>query len=915
MLKILLVSLLASLACAGTDIKILQDDREGFAFEAAFDPPAVSEVSAKDARFSVVAMKDLQTYSVPGRPQVPCRNCLIGLPPGAYRVSFSFGNAGGMSLKYPALPGESYGARQGRKLPEIIYAPDPLVYSSPQYPGHPGVIWKESRMGSQRVLHLTVFPVVYFPLKQSLSYQGFVRVTVKFSPSGGGFQPDAAYEAVLSRGLLNYKTARDFRVRPTGLGKASSAKEDWPFSGLFTKIYRINIKSSNEFSMDGEGFYRVTGSELQAAGGVLMGVDIDDIRVYAPSYGIALKAVYSRGVEDSVALAEVPVEVVDYNHNHTLDGNDQIRFYAQGGAAFVPTDSGWAFRNHPFDFYNHYWVVLDVNASTSSAKRLDTLAQDSTYDRRVESFPERIHRESNTYNPFRAGESYRVMWVWGDQMRAEGISLSDPVGGYLYDAADATIRVRPRVVTSSGNMRIDSSFMVILNNDMAHGAGNGIYESSALNIGGANTVYFGFYKPVTTSEKLFMDGYDFIYNRRLRLRGGLLQFYGQPGKDTLFGYAVSGFTDSAICLDVSDPLRPAYVRSLPRGDTAVVLSPGFPYGRDTLRGRKFCILTEAGLKAPSSVEWYSNAPKEDAQRNLRDPSVKFDYVVVCPLDFHAAARQLVQHRKEFSGDAVSKAVVVFVEDIYSQFSGGKTDISAIRNFLMFAHKYWNLRYAVLMGSGHFDFKGYMQVSRPNYIPPYEAFVDSTLLFTPMLSSAGGATDDFYGGYDADTSSPQVFVGRLPAGNADEALIMVNKIKRAETDLTISKEWRNRVLFMADDDQQLTVVDEVNSSLAHMEVTERAAAFFPLSMEKTKVYLQEYDVNPATREKPDAELALVDRINEGVLFWIFVGHGAFDKLTSESVFSLQYTLPRLKNVGKYGFFWAALLQRGRVRQPF
>lgn len=901
---------------AGAETRVIQDNKTGFVFEASFDAPQIIPVTAGYTRFVRVGMNGLKRHSLAGRPDIPCENYPIGIPPGSYQVSVTLGEGKPLVLESDLLPGEDLKRGKGETFHPIRYSPAPSVYSLSRYPEKGAMAWTESRLGAQRILHVTLFPVVCNPSKRQAVFYERIRVQVSFSGTGVS-APDRAYDAVLSRLLLNYNTAKALRSPPARLGKAHAMQAENPFD--YGKIYKVKIKSSSEFSLDGEGLYRVTAEELSAAGGSPSNVDVDDIKVFTSGYGMVLQPVYTEGREDSESLVEIPVCVVDVNGNGLFDGADQIRFYAQGGAAYRFSESALEFRNHPFDYYNYYWIVLD--AKSGNARRIDTGGvRVETFDTRRTVFYDWVHREGNIVNPFGSDESYRVLWVWSNKLPAQkGISFTDPLALTLTDAAEGITQIRPRILGGDYRPVQPQNLMVLINGtDTAVERSGTVYESGALHSTGPNTIAFGFSS--SGSDSYFIDAYDLVYPRKLNVHNGSLLFYGEGGSGTIFGYAVSGLgSGNAVCLDVSNPLCPVYARALRSGDTAAVMSPGYAYNADSLRGRKFCVAIESALKIPSSIEYHSIGPFSPLSyrvRNLRSASQMngVDYVVICPQDFYSAARRLAQHRTEYAADAADKAMVVFVEDIYDQFSGGKTDFSAIRDFLMYSARHSGLRFAVLMGNGHYDFKDYAKSGKPNLIPPYEAFTDTLTLNTPMLRDEGGATDDFYAGYDEDTGKTVIFIGRLPAGDQSEADEMVNKIIEIETDVQSGKEWCNRALFLADDDHQITEVDPVNAAIPHMQVTEDVSAFFPSSMEKLKVYLQQYSVNPLTWEKPDAELALIDRINDGVRIWAFVGHGDYNLLTSEKVFSLQHTLPRFQNYGKYGFFWAASCMVGEYDDP-
>ena len=97
-------------------------------------------------------------------------------------------------------------------------------------------------------------------------------------------------------------------------------------------------------------------------------------------------------------------------------------------------------------------------------------------------------------------------------------------------------------------------------------------------------------------------------------------------------------------------------------------------------------------------------------------------------------------------DAVkdSWSQVVDIEHIYNEFSGGRVDMRAVRDYMRFLYDRADIeselpRYLLLFGDGHFDFRNHRQLPEPenNWIPPYET-VES---FHPDRSYT---SDDYFG---------------------------------------------------------------------------------------------------------------------------------------------------------------------------
>ena len=140
---------------------------------------------------------------------------------------------------------------------------------------------------------------------------------------------------------------------------------------------------------------------------------------------------------------------------------------------------------------------------------------------------------------------------------------------------------------------------------------------------------------------------------------------------------------------------------------------------------------------------------------------------------------------------------VDVLDIYDEFSYGKVDPQAIRDFLTYAYFNWNQggqkpRYVMLVGDGHYDFTGVSTQALPNLLPPYLLPVDPWWGEVPVdnrFVSVDGQEDYL----------PNMAVGRLPVNSAAEVTAMVNKTLTYESvTLNPPGAWQQRSVYVADD---------------------------------------------------------------------------------------------------------------------
>ena len=176
--------------------------------------------------------------------------------------------------------------------------------------------------------------------------------------------------------------------------------------------------------------------------------------------------------------------------------------------------------------------------------------------------------------------------------------------------------------------------------------------------------------------------------------------------------------------------------------------------------------------------------------------------------FLAAAQELQAWRKDHlplpgvpTGPYDVK--IVPISALYDQFSGGRTDPAAIRNFLRAAYYNWNRDLALtqtrrptfvtFLGDASYDFKnitGRAQAGQPGtLLPSFENGYDSQV-------RRQFATDDWILNVDNPLEIiPDFYHGRIPVGDPATALDVVrNKVLRYEQNVPFG-EYRNEVMFI------------------------------------------------------------------------------------------------------------------------
>ncbi|MGC9358720.1 MAG: C25 family cysteine peptidase, partial [Anaerolineae bacterium] len=347
----------------------------------------------------------------------------------------------------------------------------------------------------------------------------------------------------------------------------------------------------------------------------------------------------------------------------------------------------------------------------------------------------------------------------------------------------------------------------------------------------------------------YFDRYQIDYRRAPAGRDDSLLF-ASPSVGSDVAITLTNFSSADLyLLDVTQPLQPVRLTgSTPTAD-------GLAFVDDlTTEGKGYLAASQA--LSPVSVEAYH------ATVDLLQPAEGADVIAIAPEAFFTALQPWVD-RREAQGYRVR---VVDVEDTYALFNGGVLHPEAIRSFVAYAHANWPApapEYLVLVGDGHFNFKGFNPATYgdflPVHIPPYLDFLDPDQGEVPV--------DSYYADLDGDGLA-DFAVGRFPVQTVSQLEGVVGKILAYED--RESGPWMRNLLFVADDGYN-------NSEPGFAAALDNLAATYAsplLSMDK--VYIKDYcspvSVNPCIA----ATLALTQSWGQGPALLTYSGHGSINR---------------------------------------
>jgi len=253
-----------------------------------------------------------------------------------------------------------------------------------------------------------------------------------------------------------------------------------------------------------------------------------------------------------------------------------------------------------------------------------------------------------------------------------------------------------------------------------------------------------------------------------------------------------------------------------------------------------------------------------------------DMVILYPEEFAGDAQRLADHRNSYSGLEVA---LVPIQQVYNEFSSGKLDPTAIRDFChMLYQRDPQFRYLLLFGDGSFDARDIYGLGS-NIIPTYQR--DS---FNPLFSFPA---DDYFGLLeDPNEQDPLVgrlnlAIGRLPVQTIDQARAAVDKIIHYDNSQQVLADWRNRVTFLADDEDSMLHTRDANAIADNLSSNNA-------NINLEKIYLDAYPQvsTPGGNRIPEVTRAINQAIFKGTLILTYLGHGGSQGLAQERVLSIS-----------------------------
>jgi hypothetical protein len=414
----------------------------------------------------------------------------------------------------------------------------------------------------------------------------------------------------------------------------------------------------------------------------------------------------------------------------------------------------------------------------------------------------------------------------------------------------------------------------------------------------------------TASVSGYYDYYEIFYDRNFNsVVNNSTNFVSNDTVGNL-EYQVSQFSSNQVKIfDVTNRSNPTIINPISFTSGTV----RFQDSQILNKAKEYYIIGDLNYKTPVSIS------QRIPNQNLHGITEGASFIIITPTEFIPAANVLAAHRQQPGIDYL-KTIVVDINHIYNEFSGGLLDPIAVRNFLRFAFYNWQIKpiYVLFLGDGSYDFKNIYNLSVKNYLPGVQKSTDDISEIFSYVSDdfATDINESFISPGNPGIGRPDFASGRLCVNSLQEAQSVVNKIISYESPLT-NEIWKKIIMYVADDGWTTENNQGQEGDIHTAQCEEIAELHTPKDFEKDKIYIVTYPsiITPQGRRKPGANVDIINHWNEGRLVINWTGHGSVDLWAHEHIFVRSESIPQLKNKNKYPVVTIASCDLARWDDPF
>lgn len=662
----------------------------------------------------------------------------------------------------------------------------------------------------------------------------------------------------------------------------------------------LNSGNWYKFSVTQDAVVKIDYALLRSTGINPDQLDPRNIKIYTGQHGMLPQP---NDKPRKSNLTEIAIQIIGESDGR-FNSNDYILFFAQGSDTYQYNLQKQAFEyeNNLYSDKNFYFLTV----GSDPGKRITQSENVSGSFPVIQQYNDFAYYETDRYNILKSGRRW-----FGEQFDANTeATIRFDITGVLENSSITLIsHVMAQSITAS-------SFQVSMNNspvltqpiapipNTSYGIKGVIkadtirLNSNSVGAAGRNNqeVEFQFIKGSSGLSIGYLDFFLISLTRQLALYGDQTIFRSSASVvNPVSTYEISNNTNSSRVWEITNPDDVKEQLVTFSGDKV-----SFATTSEWLKS--FVVFDINKVKAPTFESTVSN-------QNLVSMTAP-ELIIITHPTFLSEAQRLANHRQNHSGMNVN---VVTTEQVFNDFSGGKQDVTALRDFVRSLYSQANsqLKNALLFGRGSYDYKNRV-LGNTNYVPIYESRNSLSPLETygsddyfTFLESHEGE----WGESPAQNHTMDIGIGRLPIKTLEEARLVVDKFIEYDKNPSASGAWQNEILFVADD-------GDFNIHNSQANQLANSIDLLNPNFNTKKFFLDSYEQvdKPSGQSSPDASKALDLAIRKGALIVNFTGHGSERVWMDEQILDATI-IQNWKNGPHYPLFVTATCEFGRHDDPF
>lgn len=649
-----------------------------------------------------------------------------------------------------------------------------------------------------------------------------------------------------------------------------------PTHAFSTQVYAENSKLSQgrlmKVSVDSEGLYLISTEQLQS-----WGMTPSKVRVYG--YGGHRLPDVLNEVEYLDDLPEVQSVLTDKG----------LVFYGLAGGEWVKNKAtgNYYFLQNDFSDYGYYFIGEsdEPRRDISSTGTAGAASPSNSYMCRVHHEKELVASPGES-GPTLLGEEFRytrsrsftfetIDAIAGEEAVFELSFVSD-IGGSAVLKFTVNGEAQPAEANDYIAARTSTGYVHGTESIATHYFTCSPTEKGAIEIG----------ITLETSASIsgaWLNYLTISYPRRLKMpSNGVLPFNSAEPM-----LCLEGATSGVQIWDISNPNDIHLVAAAESGDGKASWSMPTAVQRDYVAWQP-----NATLPSPKSLGFVRNQNLH-ADRDI-------DMVIVSPALYYDEATRLAKLH-ETSADSL-KVKTVTPEEVYNEFSSGTPDPGAFRRYFKMLYDRGQagdgrpLRYAIFMARTTIDNRN-LSIGAPGY-PTLPSWMPTSVQAS-LSDNEGYCSDDVTAmledgsGLNKGVDKLSIAIGRIPVISVQEAHDIVDKAYQY-AEKSRKTAWKHHYMFLADDQDNSVHMLQTEMMISQFENADRQQHFL------RKVYLDAYPFENSTY--PVARTTMFRYLDEGVVWWNYIGHANTTGWTAEKM--LSYTDINNMYLRNWPFIYAA-----------